>query len=96
MIPPIRNARIYWRPHRGHADPGGFYPVCLEPACNGLSAWGTRDAGHETGEDAARWLLDHRKSRHTGAPELSVGELTLGGESPRYLYNPADLEPGAP
>lgn len=104
-IPPIRNARIYWRPNRGPDDQGGFYPVCLEDECNNIQAWGTEDAGKPTGEEAAKWLIAHRKERHSRFAK-SVGEEAVGGfggimsalreKAPAMLYKPADNDPGAP
>lgn len=105
-IPPIRNARIYWRPNRGPDDAGGFYPVCLEDNCNSLESWGTSEAGHKTGEQAAQWLIEHKKNRHSG--QASVGLELAGGtrgitakvfeglRERRDIYKPADTEPGAP
>lgn len=104
-IPTIRNARIYWRPNRGPDDPGGFYPVCLEDECNNIQAWATVEAGKTTGEDAAKWLIDHRKERHPKFSK-SVGEEAVGGfpgimstlreKAPARLYKPADNDQGAP
>lgn len=104
-LPPIRNARIYWRPNRGPDDQGGFYPVCLEDECNNIRAWGTQDAGKPTGEEAAKWLLSHRKERHSKFSK-SVGEEAVGGfggimaalrdKAPARLYKPADNDQGAP
>lgn len=91
-FPPIRNARIYWRPNRGTDDPGGFYPVCLEPECNGTLAWGDEEGGRKTGEEAARYLIAHRKSTHPKETE-SLGLLPRE-QQPRYLYNPADTDAG--
>lgn len=99
-IPSIRNARIYWRPNRGRSDPGGFYPVCLDPACNGLSAWAAEEPGHKTGDEAAHWLLTHRKQRHNpndpSASEEALKEAGSFAKLPRLYYNPADTDPGAP
>lgn len=92
MLPPIRNARIYWRPNRGPEDPGGFYPVCLELECNTINAWSAEEA-KPTGEAAYHSLVLHRKQTHKKDNE-SPGLLPKE-EQPRYLYNPADTEPGA-
>lgn len=100
-LPPIRNARIYWRPHRGQEDRGGFYPVCLEEECNTLGAWSAQD-GMATGESAYWFLVEHRKEVHQKEGEsvavkaagLDTWKGILGAA--KSLYKPKDSEPGAP
>lgn len=73
--------------------------MCLETECNGLDAW-SKDDGYKTGEEAATWLIEHRTATHDpDAPSIGEQALKEAGsfsKMPRYLYRPADTDPGAP